>query len=190
MLRQIKICDNHVISYDFIFNYLLNIKKIENIKKETFFLWNYHQISPYREIFAMNSLSKELKDELCFYIHLLIEINEKILSKQYSHIGDMDVEFISTNYKNVINNEIEIIINYIKNKFNNRRSKILGKVYNYSENRVEYELEDGNFIGLDEKENPIKMTLPLDLSCFPNEYLEYIGNTPMIREININNILE
>lgn len=180
--------------YDIIFKHMAKLKSNKNVfTKEKFFI-NFGNFTdkPFAYIMKMDNLSDSLKSELCYYVYLLLEVND-IYYSEYNYtleINLKDLHIRKSNYQGIIENEILLIINEIQSKLKDKRSKILGKVYNYSTNKVEYELEDGNFIVIDENDNPIKTPLPLDLTCFPIEYLNYIENTPMIRDINIDNILK
>jgi hypothetical protein len=120
--------------------------------------------------FLPGHLSKEYREILCFFCEVLY------IYEQYS----------SSNFHNIkvnVIDELKLILTKINN--NNNRSKILGQYYNYSNNQVEYLLEDGNYVPIEPTNKPFINT---DLSVFPDSFIKLIDEQEY-RNIQINNII-
>ena len=75
----------------------------------------------------------------------------------------------------------------LKDSINNspdRRVGIVRKVYNYGKNQIEYELEDGNFVGTDEILKPKKF----ETSSLPDNFLN-IFEPDTVRERKLNQLI-
>lgn len=66
------------------------------------------------------------------------------------------------------------------------RSRVIGKSFNYKTGCLEYELEDGNYVKI-ENDKLIPPKMEIDDSIFPDEFIKII-NISKYREMQINKI--
>lgn len=102
-----------------------------------------------------NMLRKEVSDKWIYHANtygdLSVNISHSFREKIYVIHEVIALSVLKDNTKSVseyLQIHLEPIYEEIKKK-QKRRSKILGKWYNYELNKLEYELEDGNFVTID-----------------------------------------
>lgn len=91
-----------------------------------------------------------------------------------------------TNQGDNLERVLDKITNSISEKLKNRRSAIVRKVFNYETGCMEYELEDGNYIQIDEK--VISPKVDFDNTIFPIEFVKLI-DLESYRDMKIDEIL-
>ncbi len=91
-----------------------------------------------------------------------------------------------TNQGDNLERVLDKITNSISEKLKNRRSPIVRKVFNYETGCMEYELEDGNYIQIDEK--VISPKVDFDNNIFPIEFVKLI-DLESYRDMKIDEIL-
>lgn len=125
------------------------------------------------------NINSELMSHICLYIELCsnyYDMLESISQMTLSHKGP----------KNKLTDVVEKIKDDIKSKINNRRSGVVRKVFNYQTGKMEYELEDGNFIPINESVIPPKIEIDNDI--FPIEFVKLI-DPQKYRDMKIDEIL-
>jgi len=95
-------------------------------------------------------------------------------------------KILSQHKMDILFNELKLIRTKIENSL--KRTKIIGKIYNHKTNKLEYELEDGNFIQID-GDKLIPPEIELDDTVFPDCFLYGRGRIASLRENRINDIL-
>ena len=148
------------------------------IKRNLNSFYNYD----FMEKFNYN-ITDYFKNEIFIYIY--------IVAKNINYSRGMDpINFLLENKNvNFLNFLREFDSTFKEHLLiNNKRSKILGKVYNYTTNKIEYELEDGNFIPEDLQ---LKTKFKVEFNCnvFPKEYRKIIHKQEN-REEQLKNILD
>jgi len=120
-------------------------------------------------------VNDELTNKLCIYFELCSIYYENLRSGLPGVNLDSDLTNLFKKVKSDINKKLE-----------GKRSGVLRKVFNYSTGHLEYELEDGNFIKINEKVTPPKIDIDLDI--FPKEFIKLI-DPQKYRDMKIDEIL-
>lgn len=155
---------------------------MERLSLEEFILNNHHNIR--RNLNTTIDGSIEVKyDNNIFKWHA--DVRE--IFKNYN-LDKKSIELLSLfisvcdNYAKSTFSSLEMMNNFktktikdIYQKFKDRkiRSKIIGKSYNYHSNKIEYILEDGNYVEIDGDSNK-KPCVSFDINIFPLEFLKII----------------
>lgn len=128
------------------------------------------------QFFKGINVSKETMSYICLYtevIHMYIEA--PIIANPYcTPTRKIDLSLVITDLRD----------SYIGQK--SKKSKVVGKVYNYVTRSMEYELEDGNFIKINDNITPIETPTPFEI--FPMEFQKII-NLAEYRNNKIDEIL-
>ena len=156
---------------EYIIHHRETLKSQSEIKKytEKWLSLIQHQFDGY-------NIDKDLISNLCIYMELC--------SNYYTMLESV------YGMKGQIERLPEIIIKIkadLKFQMQNRRSAVVRKVFNYQTGKMEYELEDGNFVGIDEKVISPKVTIS-DEGIFPKEFIKII-NPEKYRDMKIDEIL-
>ena len=156
-----------------VYNRIENFPKanIPTIPKVDFFTKN---------LFNDLNLSKEFLEEISCFEDLLMSITINMIG-----VASLTNKMVSNADRlSFIKEEMLLIKDkIIKDKL--KRSKIIGKVYNYATSKVEYELEDGNYVPIDGS-----YQIKLDKNVFPKEFLFLTGEMALYRDKRIESILE
>jgi putative alpha-1,2-mannosidase len=131
------------------------------------------------EYFSNYNIDSELMSNICLYIELCssyYDMLESLSQMTLNHKGP----------KNRLTDVVEKIKNDIDSKINNKRSGVVRKVFNYQTGKMEYELEDGNFITINESVIPPKIEVDNDI--FPIEFVKLI-DPQKYRDMKIDEIL-
>jgi len=129
--------------------------------------------------FSNYNIDSELMSNICLYIELCssyYDMLESLSQMTLNHKGP----------KNRLTDVVEKIKNDINSKINNKRSGVVRKVFNYQTGKMEYELEDGNFITINESVIPPKIEVDNDI--FPIEFVKLI-DPQKYRDMKIDEIL-
>lgn len=119
------------------------------------------------------NFNKEVKSNLAIYL--------EICSSYYHNISSLN--------NKTYNDESYVIFSEIRSKIKKIKSKksgVIRKVFNYETGFMEYELEDGNFIKINESVDAPKTDV--DNSIFPDVFLK-IMDKKMYRDRKIDEIL-
>ncbi len=140
--------DNYILQYAESFSRTQDIGKI--IQKWTPYIDNR---------FSDINLSKDIKSNLAIYLD--------VCNSYYQNMS------LTTNRS--YNKEADIVYEEIRNRINNikrKRSGVIKKVFNYETGFMEYELEDGNFIKINEPVTSPKVDV--DNGIFPDVFLKIV----------------
>ena len=143
------------------------VYNIENDKKRIFTKWT----PVITNIFEDVNLSNDMMKNICIYAELY-STYESLMS-------------ISLQSQSNLKNELSKIYFYIKENNKGKISAIIRKVFNYETGFVEYELEDGNYVRIQENVQPPKMD---HTSILPKSFLKLI-NLQEYRNSQIDEIL-
>lgn len=150
----------------------------EKIKKDLLFLSPKH-LQKWSTIiegqFNEYNFDKELISNLCTYLEVCFMYYET-LEVQYGIRGQIE-KFgeIIVKLKNDIKSQM-------------RRSAVVRKVFNYQTGKMEYELEDGNFITIDENVKAPKISVDYNVNIFPKEFIKIV-NPQKYRDMKIDELL-
>jgi hypothetical protein len=150
------------------------------VKRNLNSFYNYDFIEKFKY-----NITDDFKNEIFIYIYT---VAKNVYS--YSFPGMCPINYLienkNTNFINFLREFDSILKEHLL--LDNKRSKILGKVYNYTTNKIEYELEDGNFIPEDLQ---LKTKFKVEFNCnvFPKEYRKIIYKQEN-REEQLKNILD
>jgi hypothetical protein len=111
------------------------------------------------------NLSKDFKDKICLYCEVLKLYNEKPMTINTNYM-------LNSSIKTYIPEELSKIRESILEK--KIRSKIIDKYYNYTNGKVEYLLENGEYIEI--KEPVVRPITNLDMSVLPIGLLSIIDD--------------
>jgi hypothetical protein len=103
-------------------------------------------------------IDEDTTKSMCIFFELCFNYNQLVS------------DFISS--PKYLSSLFESLRNKIKLKNQDRRSTVLRKVFNYQTGTLEYELEDGNFIPINESVIPPKIEVDSDI--FPIEFIKLI----------------
>lgn len=154
---------------EFVQQYSEHIKKIILKKEQVISKWNTSIKTNLGEEF-------KLSDDDISKISIYLEV----CSNYFEVIQRL------TNQSHELSRVFDKIRKDIRDNLNNRRSSVIRKVFNYQTGCMEYELEDGNFVRIDEKVTP--PVINIDLNIFPKEFVKLI-DPQKYRDMKINDIL-
>lgn len=137
-------------------------------KKDTLDKWSPIIKSQLDDIY----LDETQVSNLCFYL--------EICSHYYTTLSNI------TNQRYELNGIFEKIRKDIKSSLNNKRSAVVRKVFNYQTGKMEYELEDGKFVEINE--SVITPKIEFDISVFPKEFIKLV-DPEKYRDLKIDEIL-
>lgn len=113
------------------------------------------------------NLTDDFKYKICLYCELVKRYQESM------SIGAITSRYVENDFINVIKLKLSRLRDTLSSK--KVRSKIIDKYYNYTDGKVEYLLEDGTFIEINE--SITKPKNDFDISLLPTEVLCIIDDT-------------
>jgi hypothetical protein len=160
----------------------LHSSSIQSMAKDTKYVKKWGPVL--EKQFSGYNLNSELMSNICLYIEICSSYYDMLQSPSpYGKYNSSTMRYTDVSQLDTI---IKNIKNDINSKLNNKRSAIVRKVFNYQTGKVEYELEDGNFISTNESVIPPK--LDVDNDIFPIEFVKLI-DPQKYRDMKIDEIL-